>query len=103
MAPHTSPFFSSISGYSGEQNLIDDLTREQIKLFGMDVIYMPRKNINFDRFLKESTKSIFQLGMPIPMYLKSFSGYDNGMELLSRFGVRNSEEITLTVSKSEFL
>lgn len=69
----------------------------------MDVIYMPRKNINFDRLLKESTKGAFELGMPIPMYLKSFSGYDNGMELLSRFGVRSSDDITMIVSKSEFL
>lgn len=69
----------------------------------MDVVYMPRKNINFDKFLKESVSSIFEFGMPIPMYLKSFSGYDNGMELLTKFGVRNSDEITLVLSKSEFL
>ena len=69
----------------------------------MDVVYMPRKNINFDKFLKESVNSIFEFGMPIPMYLKSFSGYDNGMELLSKFGLRNTDEITLVVSRSEFI
>ena len=40
--------------------------------------------------------------MPIPMYVKSFDGYDNGMELLTKFGVRNSDEITLQMSRSQF-
>jgi hypothetical protein len=32
--PHTNPFFSTTPGYSGEQNLVDDLVREQIKIYG---------------------------------------------------------------------
>ncbi len=101
--PYTSPFFSNVTGYSPEQDLVDDLVREQIKIYGMDVLYMPRRNLNLDKLLHESSKSAFELAMPIPMYLKSFSGYQNGMELLTKFGVRSSDEITMVMSRSEFI
>lgn len=66
--PHTNPFFSSSTGYSGEQELINDLVIEQIGMFGLDILYMPRKNINLDKILHESSKSAFELALPIPMY-----------------------------------
>ena len=100
--PYTSPFFSNTTGYTGEINLVDDLVREQIKLFGVDLLYMPRKMLNLDRLLHESSKSAFELALSMPMYIKTFDGYDQGMELLTKFGVRNADELTLTCSRSEF-
>lgn len=100
--PHTNSFFSSTTGFSGEQQLINDLVIEQIAMFGMDILYMPRKNINLDKILHESSKSAFDAALPIPMYLKSFDGYDQGMELLTKFGVRSSDNITLQMSRSQF-
>lgn len=100
--PHTNPFFSSTTGYSGEQGLINDLVIEQIQMFGLDIMYMPRKNINLDKILHESSKSAFETALPIPMYIKSFDGYDQGMELLTKFGVRSSDTITLQMSRSQF-
>ena len=100
--PYTSPFFSNTTGFAGEISLVDDLVREQIKLFGVDLLYMPRKMLNLDKLLHESSKSAFEMALSIPMYLKTFDGYDQGMELLTKFGVRNADEITLTCSRSEF-
>lgn len=100
--PYTNPFFSNTTGYSGEVDLLDDLTREQISIYGMDILYMPRKMLNLDKLLKESTKSAFEVALPIPMYLKTFDGFDNGMELLTKFGVRSSDQITLQMSRSQF-
>ncbi len=101
--PHTSPYFNSVwPGQTAEQGLVDDLVREQIKIYGLDVLYMPRRHLNLDHLLHESTKVAFEMAMPIPMYLKTVDGFDNGMELLSKFGVRSSDEITLVMSRSEF-
>jgi len=100
--PHTSSFFSNTTGYSGEVNLLDDLVREQIKLFGVDLLYMPRKMLNLDKLLHESSKNAFELALPIPAYIKTFDGYDNGLEILSKFGVRSSDELTIQISRSEF-
>jgi len=102
MSPHTSSFFSNTTGYSGEVNLLDDLVREQIKLFGVDLLYMPRKMLNLDKLLHESSKNAFELALPIPAYIKTFDGYDNGLEILSKFGVRSSDELTIQISRSEF-
>ena len=99
---YTSPFFSNTTGYSGEVGLLDDLVREQIKLFGVDILYMPRKMLSLDKLLHESSKNAFEMAMPIPMYIKSFDGYDNGLEALTKFGVRSSDELTLQMSRSEF-
>ena len=101
--PYSSPFFSTTTGYSGEQSLVDDLVREQIKLYGTDILYMPRMHLNHDKLLHEGSKSAFEIALPIPMYMKSFSGYQNGMEILSKFGVRSSDEITMVMSRSEFI
>jgi len=100
--PYTSPFFSSTTGYSPEVKLIDDLVVEQISMFGIDVMFLPRKHLNLDRLLHESSKSAFEVAMPLPAYIKSFDGYDNGMELLTKFGVRNSDELTFIISRSQF-
>ena len=100
--PSTNPFFTATTGYSGEQNLIDNLVIEQIAMFGLDLLYMPRENLNLDTLLHESTESAFSLSLSIPMYLKSFDGYDNSLEMLTKFGVRNSDEITLVMSRSQW-
>ena len=70
-------------------------------MYGLDVLYMPRKMLNLDKLLP-ITKNVFEIMMPIPMYLKSFTGYQNGMEVLTKFGVRSSDEVTLVMSRSEF-
>ena len=103
MSPFTNPFFTNTTGYTGEMSLVDDLVREQIKMFGIDLLYLPRRMMNLDKLLHESTKNAFELALPMPFYVKSFDGYDNSMEMLSKFGVRSSDEITLTCSRSEFI
>jgi len=100
--PTTNPYFSSTTGYSGENELIDSLVIEQIGMFGLDLLYMPRENINLDKLLHESTKDVFSLAMSIPMYIKSFDGYDNSMEMLTKFGVRSADELTLVMSRSQW-
>lgn len=101
--PTTSPFFNSVwPGQSTEQNLVDDLVVEQIAMYGLDTLYMPRRMLNLDKLLHESTKAAFELAMPMPVYIKSFTGYQNGMEVLTKFGVRSSDEITLVMSRSQW-
>ena len=100
--PQTNPYFTATTGYSGEQNLIDNLVIEQIAIYGIDLLYMPRENLNLDTLLHESTESAFSTALSIPMYIKSFDGYDNSMEMLTKFGVRSSDELTLVMSRSQW-
>ena len=100
--PSTNPYFTATTGYTGEQNLIDNLVIEQIAIYGIDLLYMPRENLNLDTLLHESPESAFSTALSIPMYIKSFDGYDNSMEMLTKFGVRSSDELTLVMSRSQW-
>ena len=43
------PYF--LQGSTSEQRLIQDLINEQLKMFGQDVVYLPRKIVNKDNIL----------------------------------------------------
>ena len=44
------PYFKD---YSGEQNLIDDLTTETIRAMGRDMMYIPRDRVSTDDLFGE--------------------------------------------------
>ena len=50
MAP-LNPYF--LGGSSSEQKLVQDLINEQLKMYGQDVVYMPRQLINEKTIIKE--------------------------------------------------
>ena len=102
MSPYTNPYFSTTTGFTAEQELLDDLTIEQIGMYGLDLYFMPRKILNMDKLFNEGSKSTFEKALSIPMYIKTYDGYDNGMELLTKFGVKSAEQITLIMSRSQF-
>ncbi len=58
------PYFKS---QRDEQNVIEDLTIEVIKIHGQDMVYMPRTLINEDKLFGEDTLSQFNQGYPIEM------------------------------------
>ena len=49
------PFF--LQGSAGEQRLVQDLINEQLKIYGVDVIYIPRKFVKKQTILKEISSS----------------------------------------------
>lgn len=95
----TSPYFPTYhGGYSGEQNLIQDLVDEQIKLFGSDVKYVPRVMIQ-DDVLNDIILSRFEDIYVVEMLLQNVEGFGGiGTELVSKFGLRITDEATFIVS-----
>lgn len=95
----TSPYFPTYhGGYSGEQNLIQDLVDEQIKLFGSDVKYVPRVMIQ-DDVLNDIILSRFEDIYVVEMLLQNVEGFGGiGSELVSKFGLRITDEATFIVS-----
>ena len=51
------PFFQQ--GARSEQNLVQDLINEQLKMYGVEVHYIPRKYLNKDSILREVVLSKF--------------------------------------------
>lgn len=99
----TSPYFPSFySGYSGEQNLVQDLVDEQIKLFGTDVYYLPRTIIKENTF-DDVIFSKFQSQLPIEMLLQNVKGFGNDNEFINKFGLKVTDEVIFNVSVRRWL
>ena len=94
----TSPYFPTYySGYSGEQNLVQDLVDEQIKLFGSDIYYMPRTILK-DNTLDDIIYSKYESQFQIEMLLENVTGFGETSEFISKFGLRITDEVKFRVS-----
>ena len=94
----TSPYFPTYySGYSGEQNLVQDLVDEQIKLFGSDIYYLPRTILK-DNTLDDIIYSKYQEQFQIEMLLENVTGFGETSEFISKFGLRITDEVKFRVS-----
>ena len=94
------PFF--IQGTRGEQRLVQDLINEQLRMYGQCVVYMPRKLINEKTIIKEAIVSIFDDSFRIEAYVMNFEGFGGQGDILSKFGVRTTDELNLIISKERY-
>ena len=99
MSPLNSYF---LQGSPSEQRLIQDLINEQLKMYGQDVLYMPRRIIGENTVIKEVTASKFDDSFRIEAYLMNFEGFSGNGDILSKFGVRSNDEINLVISKERY-
>ena len=99
MAP-LNPYF--LGGSSSEQRLVQDLINEQLKMYGQDVVYMPRQLINEKTIIKEVVVSKFDDSFRIEAYISNFNGFGGQGDILSKFGVKTSDELTLIISKERY-
>jgi hypothetical protein len=94
------PFFQQ--GTREEQSLIQDLINEQLRMYGVEIYYLPRKYVTEKTIIKEVIESRFDDAYPIEAYVENFDGYADNTTILSKFGIQATNEITLIVSKERF-
>lgn len=94
------PFFQQ--GSSTEQNLIQDLINEQLKMYGVEVFYLPRQYATQKSVIKEVIESKFENAYPIEAYVDTYDGYNGLGTLMSKFGIQEMDDLTLTISKERF-
>ena len=95
------PFFQQ--GTKSEQGLIQDLVNEQIQIYGVEFIYMPRTFVNTKTIMREVSSSTFDQSFPIEGYIESYEGFDSGYNLLTKFGVRSTAEMKIVISQERYL
>ena len=93
------PFF--LQGSSSEQRLVQSLINEQLKMYGVEVTYIPRKLINVDNIFTEVESSKFDDNYSIEAYVNTYEGYAGGGDILTKFGMSLKDEVTLTISKEK--
>ena len=94
------PYFQQ--GARSEQNLIQDLINEQLRMYGVEIHYLPRKYVSEKSVIKEVVSSKFDDAYPIEAYIDNFDGYGDNPVLLSKFGIQQTNEVTLVISKERF-
>jgi len=70
-----------------EQRLVESLIIESIKIYGFDIYYMPRTQVNLDTIFEEDTVNRFDDAFPLEMYLENVDGYGGDGELMQKFGI----------------
>jgi len=94
------PYF--LQGSPSEQRLVQDLINEQLKMYGQDIVYMPRKIVNQKTILKEIVASNFYDSYRIEAYLVNYEGFGGQGDILSKFGVKTTDEVTFVISKERY-
>jgi len=85
-----------------EQNLVEDITIEAIRMYGHDVIYIPRTLVNKDFLFGEDTISKFEQGINIEVYISSVDGFEGEGDFASKFGIQIKDTVEFIVSKKIF-
>ena len=94
------PYF--LNGSTSEQRLVQDLINEQLKMFGQDIVYMPRKIVNKSNILKEVIVSKFDDAYRLEAYIMNYQGFGGRGDILSKFGVQTTDELTLIISRERY-
>lgn len=96
----TNSYFTQ--GTTGEQQLVEDLVVEQIKMFGTDVYYIPRTLVGEDQVFGEDALSSFDSAYQIEAYLENVQGFGGDGDLFSKFGVRISDQVNFIIARKRF-
>lgn len=91
-----------LQGSQGEQRLVQDLINEQLKIYGQDIIYLPRKLVSQDAILNETIATEFDDSFRMEAYLANYEGFAGNGDILSKFGVQSTDQITLIISKERY-
>jgi len=94
------PFF--LQGSKTEQFLLQDVINEQLKIYGIDVFYLPRKIFKTDNIIREVQSSKFDDSFVLEAYLNNYEGYNPNSDLMTKFGLRLTNEVSLTISRERF-
>jgi hypothetical protein len=88
---------------TSEQLLVEDLVIEALKIYGLDVYYLPRTTRDeVDYLFGEDALKQYRTAHPIEMYLENVNGFDGDQDFISKFGLEIRDEMTMLVSRLRF-
>lgn len=87
---------------SGEQSLLENLIIEAIKMYGEDMIYIPRNIGKLDQLYTSDDQSYYKQTYDIEMYIKSVDGFSGDGNFMSKFGLEIRDQVIFSVSQRIF-
>jgi hypothetical protein len=88
--------------FGRQQDLAEDLIVQSIKIYGIDVKYMPRTLVNPDALLGEDVSSAFNDAIDIEMYIKNTQGFEGEGDFLSKFNLEIRDSITFVMARKRW-
>ena len=88
--------------YGREQDTAEDLIIESIKIYGIDVKYMPRTIVGPDTLLGEDPLSEFNDAIDIEMYIKNTQQFEGEGDFLSKFNLEIRDQITFVMARKRW-
>jgi hypothetical protein len=93
----TNVFFNQ--AVKSEQNLVEDLVVESLRMYGHNCYYLPRKIVNEDTILGDAANSSFEDAYEVEMYLEGMEGFEGEGDLYAKFGVEVRDQATFVISR----
>lgn len=97
----TNFFFNNFQA-SQEQLLLEDLIIESVKIYGHDMIYIPRKLNNYDNVYGADDQSSYELSYPIEIYIKNVDGFGGDGDFMSKFGIEIRNQVVFSIAQRRF-
>jgi len=85
-----------------EQQLLENLIIESIRIYGQDMYYIPRKLHNYDSVYGADDQSSYEFAYPIEIYIKSVDGFAGDGNFMSKFGIEIRDQVIFSVSQKIF-
>lgn len=85
-----------------EQNLLQDLVEEAVKIHAIDAVYIPRTVEKIDPIFREDPLAYFNDYHYIDLYIKNVDGFEGDGNIFRKFGLDIKNQITFTMSRSSF-
>ena len=93
----TNVYFSH--GTKNEQYLVEDLIIESLRMYGNEVMYIPRTLVSKDDILGEDRLSKFTSSFPIEMYFENVDSFAGQGAFIQKFGLMMEQTATLVVAR----
>jgi len=88
--------------YGRQQDLAEDLIIQSIKIYGLDVKYLPRTLNDPDVLLGEDPASTFNYAVDIEMYIKNTQQFEGEGDFLSKFNLEIRDQITFVMARKRW-
>ena len=95
------PYFDFFN-QSAEKAFYADFIDEEIRLAGVEVLYIVKDFDSVDELLGEPYQALHNRYYPMAVRVTNISGYDGEPDVMTQFGIQFKPQATLTVSKRMF-
>jgi hypothetical protein len=98
----TTNFYFNNYRNSGEQDLLESLIVEAIKIYGEDMYYITRNINNLDKLYTADDQSSYTNAYLCEFYIKSVDGFSGDGNFMSKFGLEIRDQVIFSIAQRTF-